>query len=106
MHGVRYGVVALHRNDGQREDRQLGAEDAEETGHLAAGRELPRDGVHAELSQRWRVHHRQETQVQAHEEVGHPQITHLPNITVNTNIIFYPIIIIIMIIILCTIDVQ
>lgn len=77
MHGVRDGVVALHRDDGQREHRQLRAEDAEEAGHLAAGRKLPRDGVHAELAQRRRIHHGQETQVDAHEEVGHPQITHL-----------------------------
>lgn len=36
MHGVRDGVVALHRDDGQREDGQLRAEHAEEARHLSA----------------------------------------------------------------------
>jgi hypothetical protein len=34
MHGVRDGVVALHRDDGQRENGQLGAQHTKETGHL------------------------------------------------------------------------
>ena len=76
VHGVSYGVVAFHGDDGQCVDGQLWAEHTEETGHLASGGELPRDGVHAEFAQGGRVDDGQESQVDAHEEVGHAQVAH------------------------------
>lgn len=51
VHGVRDGVVALQRDHGQREHRQLRRQHAEEARDLARGRELPGQGELAELAQ-------------------------------------------------------
>ena len=41
---------------------------------MAAGRQLPRNGVHAELAQGGSVDDGQESEVNAHKEIGHSQI--------------------------------
>ena len=64
VHGVRDGVVALQRDDGQREHGQLRAEHAEEAGSLAAGRELPRQRVLPELAEGGGVHDGEEAEVE------------------------------------------
>ena len=68
VHGVRDGVVALQRDDGQREHRQLGAEHAEEAGRLAAGGELPGQRVLAKLAQGGGVHDGEEAKVKPERE--------------------------------------
>ncbi len=64
------GVVPLEGDDGQREDRQLGAEDAGEAGQLTGEAVLPAEGVGAEGAQRAGVHEGQRAQVDAHQQVG------------------------------------
>ena len=70
VHGVRDGVVALQRDDGQREHGQLRAEHAEEAGSLAAGRELPRQRVLPELAEGGGVDDGEEAEVEPGREVG------------------------------------
>lgn len=55
MHRVRYRVVPLQSDNGERVDAQFGAEDTEEAGQLATGRHLPRNRVHPEFSQCRRI---------------------------------------------------
>lgn len=43
-------------------------------GYLAAGRQLPRNGVHAEFAERGRVDDGQEAEVDAHKEVGEAEV--------------------------------
>ena len=70
VHGVRDGVVALQRDDGQREHGQLRAEHAEEAGSLAAGRELPRQRVLPELAEGGGVHDGEEAEVEPERGEG------------------------------------
>ena len=51
--------------------------------HLAAGRQLPWNGVHAELSQSRRVNNGQKSQIDSHEKIGHSEIANQESGHVN-----------------------